>query len=372
MIRAIARQPRTVAATRTVRVSNPTPTVTITSPNPGANVSGPNPVLYSLAPTNWNWYSVELLVDGSSSGSANAGRPLTFNPSAIGPGEHTLPFAPIRVRDVPVGRPHRTVPTPTVRSPARAPTPTYPARSLYLLAVSGDWNWNWVELWSTVRRGPRATRRALTFNPSVSVPGQHTLRFRPRHESGWTYQSATRTVNVPTPAVTTTGPSAKANCCPVRYPYLLSPTGWDWDWVELLVDGSSWASASPGDPSPSTRLSNPCRNPRRSRADQYGEDVQLAHCRGGRSTGHEPLIWASKEIKTRSLPAQASDSSSPRSEVYGAVVGVGSLSTSPGRGSAASRGSPRRRRRSTRPGRGAGHRGRTPATDGAGAPCRRP
>ena len=154
---------RVASASRTVKVSNPTPTVTITSPSAGATVSGPTDVRYALAPANWDWYSVELLVDGSMGATANAGQPLTFDPSSVGPGQHTL-----RVR-----------------------------------AYSG-------------------------FG---------------------TYQSAARTVNVPTPTVTITSPSANADLSgEVAVTYSLSPATWGWSSVELLVDDSSQAWANPGDP----------------------------------------------------------------------------------------------------------------------------
>ena len=242
---------RVATVTRTVRVSNPTPTVTITSPSAGATVSTSTPVRYSLSPADWNWYSVELLVDGSSSGSANAGQPLTFNPSTIGPGQHTL-----RVR--------ATSQFGTYLSAARAvtvPTPTVTITSPNANAdISGDipvgyslspanWNWSSVELlvdnspWDWASPGD-----PLTFNPAVFGPGQHTLRVRASDESGRAYQSAARTVNVPTPTVTITSPSASANLPSGSVSVTYAPSPWDWYWVDLLVDGSLSASASPGDP----------------------------------------------------------------------------------------------------------------------------
>jgi hypothetical protein len=156
---------RVASASRTVRVSNPTPTVTITSPSAGATVSGPTPVQYALSPANWGWNSVELLVDDSPGAWANAGAALTFNPSSVG-------------------------------------------------------------------------------------PGQHTLRVRAYSEFGtYQYQSAARTVNVQTPTVAITSPSANAILSgEVSVTYSLSPATWGWYSVELLVDGSPGAWANAGDP----------------------------------------------------------------------------------------------------------------------------
>ena len=241
---------RVASASRTVRVSNPTPTVTITSPTVGATVSGPTPVRYSLSPANWNWYSVELLVDGTSWASANPGEPLTFNPSSVGPGQHTLPRPRLQqLRDVPVGRPHRDRPDPgrDDHQPERRGR-LCPGRTPVQYSLSPS-NWYSVELLvdDSVRPGRAPARRSPSTLPRP-VPGSTRCAFRASNEFG-TYQSATRTVTVPTPTVTITGPSAGATVSgEVPVTYSLSPTGWEWYYVEVSIDGSAWNSGSPGQP----------------------------------------------------------------------------------------------------------------------------
>ena len=81
-----------------------------------------------------------------------------------------------------------------------------------------------------------------------SVPDSTRCAFARLTSLGRTYQSAARTVNVPTPAVTITSPSASANLPSGSVSVTYAPSPWDWYWVDLLVDGSPSASASPGDP----------------------------------------------------------------------------------------------------------------------------
>ncbi len=113
-------------------------------------------------------------------------------------------------------------------------------------------------------------------------------------------------MNVPTPTVTITSPSANANLPSgsVSVTYALSP--WDWYWVDLLVDGSPSASASPGDPlTIDTTWFEPGPHTLVVRAsDEYGRAYDSPPVSGDVRRRPDALIWA-----------------------YGAVVGVGSLST---------------------------------------------
>ena len=73
-----------------VSVSVPTPTVTIDSPGAGDTLSGQVSVTYSLAPTDWTWSWIELLVDDVSWASAAPGEPLFLDTTSFAPESYTL------------------------------------------------------------------------------------------------------------------------------------------------------------------------------------------------------------------------------------------------------------------------------------------
>jgi Fibronectin type III domain/Bacterial Ig domain len=154
---------KSATATVNVNVNNPTPTVRITNPGDGDQVAGVVDVRYALSPTDWDWESVELLVDGSAAAWAAPGERLSWDTTWLEPGPHTLR---VRARDA---------------------------------------------------------RRSVSSSPV--------------------------TVTIPSPTVAITSPSAGARFSgSVEVTYSLAPVGWDWQWVDLLVDGSTQSGAAPGEP----------------------------------------------------------------------------------------------------------------------------
>lgn len=80
--------------------------------------------------------------------------------------------------------------------------------------------------------------------------GTHTVRITVQDTAGRSASVArTFTVSNPTPTVTITSPSPGGTLAgEVDVTYSLSPATWDWQQVALLIDGSTWAYANPGEP----------------------------------------------------------------------------------------------------------------------------
>jgi hypothetical protein len=89
-LRVRASNPWRTVTSPPVTVTVPTPVVTLTSPGAGATLAGLVEVGYSLAPDDWEWQDVRLVVDGWESTWAPAGDPLTFDTTGFEPGPHTL------------------------------------------------------------------------------------------------------------------------------------------------------------------------------------------------------------------------------------------------------------------------------------------
>jgi hypothetical protein len=193
---------RSATKTVSVDVRNPTQSVRIVDPSAGESVVGIVDVDYALAPAQWDWQSIELLVDGSPTDWASPGEGLSFDATWLDPGPHTLrvratnPWRTVTSAPVTV-----TIPTPTVRltSPAAGATLAGQVEVEYALAPAG-WAWQGVTLtvdgspWSSAAPGD-----PLTFDTTSFAPGPHTLRVSATDGQWRSYESAAISVTFAEP-----------------------------------------------------------------------------------------------------------------------------------------------------------------------------
>jgi hypothetical protein len=113
----------------------------------------------------------------------------------------------------------------------------------------------WVEVF--VDGGSQATFWGAPWGPYQwdtrgLANGQHTIRVVVTDSNGKTAaRSVAVTVSNPTPTVAITDPvDGETVAGQIDVHYTLAPAGWDWQYVDLYVDGWSYGSVSPGDPLP--------------------------------------------------------------------------------------------------------------------------
>jgi hypothetical protein len=257
-VRAVSQAGRSAAKlSPSVRPLSDKPTVTISSPASGASVQGIVPVRFTAKPnasTRVPVRQASLYVDNVLVGEdwdAPFG-PIEWRTRDVGNGNHTLR---VTVTDQ-AGRTAtatRTVrvanPNPTVRitHPANGSTVSSPVDVTYSLTPADDDWWSVVLHVDGAWSASTSPGDPLPFDPVRAGPGAHTLRVTASGPEG-SVNSPVVNVNVPAPTVTITAPGPGATLSgPFQVDYALSDD-WNWSWVELLIDGAGYTSASPGDP----------------------------------------------------------------------------------------------------------------------------
>ncbi len=243
---------------RSVRTLDDHPAVAITGPSAGASVQGIVPIRFTAQPNRHTRSPIQravVYVDGRYVGEdwSAPWEPIPWDTREVANGRHSVR---VTVTDQASRSATATVsvdvrnPTPGVRivDPTAGEHVVGTVDVAYVLSPAA-WDWESVELlvdgsWSA----SGSPGDPLSVDTTWLDPGPHTLQVRasdPRR----TVTSSPVTVTVPTPVVTLTSPTtAETLAGSVDVEYSLAPDGWDWQWIELLVDGSSWTGTAPGSP----------------------------------------------------------------------------------------------------------------------------
>jgi hypothetical protein len=248
----------TPVSSSTVRTLDDHPAVTITAPANGARVQGLVTVRFaprSNQHTRSPIQRVEVSVDGRLAWSDwwAPWEPFPWETRELANGRHTIR---VTVTDQNSRSARATVtvdvrnptPTATIVAPTVGAVVTGQVAVTYRLAPPG-WTWDSVVLLvDGVEHDWVTPGDPLTLDTTWLDSGAHTLRVRATNP--WrTVTSPPVTVTIPTPVVTLASPAAGATLAgSVDVGYALAPAGWDWQSIELLVDGSSWAWSDPGSP----------------------------------------------------------------------------------------------------------------------------